>query len=147
MLEDDKNTMNENIEESINETTPIIEEDKCYYYEQVKRAEKKKQYRPWAKYIATCLIISIAGGASFGVGLGWSQNYFSKALPSDTVTAPENYAPSAKAISSTTMSKKDVIKTVMPSVVSISTKIQGESIWGMVEGSGAGSGIIFYEDD
>ena len=53
MLEDDKNTMNENIEESINETTPIIEEDKCYYYEQVKRAEKKKQYRPWAKYISS----------------------------------------------------------------------------------------------
>ncbi len=147
MLEDDKNTMNENMEEDINETTPIVEEDKCYYYEQVKRAEKKKRYRPWVKYIATCLIISIAGGGSFGVGLGWSQNYFSKALPSDTVTAPENYAPSAKAISSTTMSKKDVIKTVMPSVVSISTRIQGESMWGMVEGSGAGSGIVFYEDD
>ena len=146
MLEDDKNTMNENMEENINETIPI-EEDKCYYHEQVKRAEKKKQYRPWMKYIATCLIISIAGGGSFGVGLGWSQNYFSKALPSDTTAAPISSAPPAKAVSSTTMSKKDVIKTVMPSVVSISTKIQGESIWGMVEGSGAGSGIIFYEDD
>ena len=35
----------------------------------------------------------------------------------------------------------------MPSVVSISTKMQGESFWGIVEGSGAGSCVVFYEDE
>lgn len=144
MLEEDKNTMNEDMEQNIQEETE--QENKCYYHEQIKKAEKTKRYKPWMKYIATCLIISIAGGGSFGIGLGWSQNYFSKALPSDT-TAPASSAPSVTAISSTTMSKKDVIKTVMPSVVSISTKIQDESYWGVIESSGAGSGVVFYEDD
>lgn len=150
MLEDDKDMMNEDMEQEIKQgiKEEIMEQkDKHYYHEQVKKEEKIKRYRPWVKYIATCLIISIAGGGSFGVGLGWSQNYFSKPLPSDTEIAPMGSAPSATAISSTTMSKKDVIRTVMPSVVSISTKIQGESYWGVIESSGAGSGVVFYEDD
>lgn len=146
MLEDDKNMMNEDMEQDIKEEI-VEQEDKHYYHEQVKKEEKIKRYRPWVKYIATCLIISIAGGGSFGVGLGWSQNYFSKPLPSDTEIAPMGSAPNVTAISSTTMSKKDVIRTVMPSVVSISTKIQGESYWGVIESSGAGSGVVFYEDD
>lgn len=150
MLEDDKDMMNEDMEQEIKQgiKEEIMEQkDKHYYHEQVKKEEKIKRYRPWVKYIATCLIISIAGGGSFGIGLGWSQNYFSKPLPSDTEIAPMGSAPSATAISSTTMSKKDVIRTVMPSVVSISTKIQGESYWGVIESSGAGSGVVFYEDD
>ena len=140
MFEEEKN-------ETMKDNEIAEEEKKCYYHEQVKKAEKCKRYRPWAKYIATCLIISIAGGGSFGVGLGWSQNYFSKTLPSDTNAAPISSAPVATAVSNTTMSKKDVIKQVMPSVVSISTKMQGESFWGIVEGSGAGSGVVFYEDE
>ena len=145
MFEEDKNKIDE---QNINDTTQDTQqerEQKCYYHEQVKKAEKQK--KPWIKYIATCLIVSIAGGGSFGVGLGWSKNYFAKPVPYDTTAAPISSAPSATAVSSTTMSKKDVIKTVMPSVVSISTRILENSYWGEIEGSGAGSGIVFYEDD
>ncbi len=149
MLEDENRTMDENMENMENQKEQNFAEEhmhkKHYYHEQVKKAEKK--HRPWMKYIATCLIVSIAGGGSFGVGLGWSQNYFSKPLPSDVSTAPVSAAPSATAVSSTTLSKKDVIKTVMPSVVSISTTIEAQSFFGRIEGSGAGSGVVFYEDD
>ncbi|HIT88348.1 MAG TPA: trypsin-like peptidase domain-containing protein [Candidatus Coprocola pullicola] len=146
MLDDENRTIDENMQKQ--EQPNIVQghrEEKHYYHEQVKKAEKK--HRPWMKYIATCLIVSIAGGGSFGVGLGWSQNYFSKPLSSDASTAPVSTAPSATAVSSTTLSKKDVIKTVMPSVVSISTTIEAQSFFGRIEGSGAGSGVVFYEDD
>ena len=42
MFEEEKN-------ETMKDNEIAEEEKKCYYHEQVKKAEKCKRYRPWAK--------------------------------------------------------------------------------------------------
>ncbi len=44
------------------------------YEEQVKKTPRKR--RNWAKFIAACLIVSVAGGASMGAGYGAVKYYF-----------------------------------------------------------------------
>ncbi len=117
-----------------------------HYEEQVKKAPKKK--KGWAKFIAGCLIVSIVGGSSIGVGYGLTT-YFLRTRTSGT---------SAPAVIESTSgikggySASDIVKAVKPSVVSVSTKMTGVAQYFgpfsmPYETSGAGSGVIFYSDD
>lgn len=117
-----------------------------HYEEKVKKSPRKK--KGWAKFIAGCLIVSVAGGGSIGVGYGLTQNYLQSKNPVTTTTI------SAEKVASTSgaYSAVDIVKAVKPSVVSISTTISGTAqYFGAFavpyEGQGAGSGVIFYSDD
>lgn len=116
-----------------------------HYEEQVKKAPQKK--RGWAKLIVACLIVSIVGGMSMGAGYGLVQYGLRGKGGSST---PAVVASSAAVKSS--YSKKDIIRAVKPSVVSISTKVTGVTqYFGAFsvpyEASGAGSGVVFYSDE
>lgn len=117
-----------------------------HYEEQVKKTPKKK--RNWGKFIAACLIVSIAGGASMGAGYGAVKYYFD-----DEPTVTKTPIVAQKVSSNTAgMSAVDIIKGVKPSVVSISTKVTGTadyfgSFSVPYESNGIGSGVIFYSDD
>lgn len=134
------------------ETQSVWERDRpCvreYHYEEsVKKSSKKK--RGWAKFIAGCLIVSIAGGASIGVGYGFTQNYFQS---KDGVQTTAVVSAEKAAILTDGLSTVDIVKTVKPSVVSVSTTITGTTQYlGKFtipyEAEGAGSGVIFYSDD
>ncbi|MDD4842820.1 MAG: trypsin-like peptidase domain-containing protein [Anaerotignum sp.] len=116
------------------------------YEEQVKKTPKKK--RNWGRFIAACLIASVAGGASMGAGYGAVKYYFE-----DEPAVTKTQAVAQKASTSTAgMSAVDIIKSVKPSVVSISTKVSGTaeyfgSFSVPYESNGMGSGVIFYSDD
>ena len=116
-----------------------------HYEEQVKKSPKKK--KGWARFVAGCLIIGIAGGGSIGAGYSLVDHLMTgrKAVSGAPAGTPKS---SAGEIYSFT----EIIKAVKPSVVSVSTKISGmTSYWGAFsvpfESEGAGSGVIFYSDD
>ncbi|WP_313523987.1 S1C family serine protease [Anaerotignum sp.] len=117
-----------------------------HYEEQVKKTPKRK--RNWGKFIAACLIVSIAGGASIGAGYGAVKYYFE-----DEPTVTKTPVIAQKVSSNVAgMSAVDIIKGVKPSVVSISTKVSGTAdYFGSFslpyESNGVGSGVIFYSDD
>lgn len=129
------------------------EKSDCYYYEKVKPTPKKTSTkRGWAKFVAACLIISIAGGSSLGVGLGITQNYFNN-MNETSQSMVQNDSPLATpvSISNSGNSIIQTIQEVTPSVVSISTKAKSTALYfgGLsvpYESSGAGSGVIFYSD-
>lgn len=117
------------------------------YEEQVKKTPKKKKYN-WGKFIAACLVVSVAGGASIGAGYGAAKYYF------DDEPAVTKTPVVARTLSSSVagMSAVDIIKSVKPSVVSISTKVSGTaeyfgSFSVPYEANGMGSGVVFYSDD
>ncbi|WP_352399161.1 trypsin-like peptidase domain-containing protein [Anaerotignum sp.] len=117
-----------------------------HYEEQVKKTPKKR--RNWGKFIAACLIVSIAGGASIGAGYGAVKYYLE-----DEPTVTKTPVIAQKVSSNVTgMSAVDIIKGVKPSVVSISTKVSGTadyfgSFSVPYESNGVGSGVIFFSDD
>jgi len=116
-----------------------------HYEEQVKKAPKKK--KGWAKFIVGCLIVSIVGGTSVGLGYGIANHLMTgRRAVSGTPASVQ------KASSGEIYSAADIVKAVKPSVVSVSTKISGlTSYFGAFsipfESEGAGSGVIFYSDD
>ena len=119
------------------------------YAEQVKKGKKKSN--GWAKLIAGCLIVGIAGGTSLGAGYGIVQNYYNNA-PTSVTTSEGNHMVIQQTASTSAMSVVDVVSKVKPSVVSITTKIEGVTqYYGAFsvpyQGEGAGSGVIFYSDD
>lgn len=131
-------------ENDFSDSIPGVRE--YHYEEQVKKDTKKK--KGWSKFIAACLIVSIVGGASMGMGYGFTQNYFrsNRAVTATPVNAQKTTSRSGG------YSAVDIIKAVKPSVVSVSTKISGVTQYfgGFnipYEASGAGSGVIFYSDD
>ncbi|WP_304508594.1 S1C family serine protease [Anaerotignum sp.] len=117
------------------------------YEEQVKKTPKKKKYN-WSKFIAACLVVSVAGGASIGAGYGAAKYYFDDE-PTVTKTPVVAQTVSSSVAGSSAV---DIIKSVKPSVVSISTKVSGTaeyfgSFSVPYESNGMGSGVIFYSDD
>lgn len=115
------------------------------YEEQVKKTPRKR--KNWAKFIAACLIVSVAGGASMGAGYGAVKYYFA-----DEPVVSNTPVIAQKVSSTTGISAVDIIKGVKPSVVSISTKVSGAaeyfgSFSVPYEANGMGSGVIFYSDD
>ena len=116
-----------------------------HYEEQVKKSPKKK--KGWGRFIAACLIVSVAGGASAGVGYGAMRNYFD----SHNTSAKSPAVVQKVSATSPCLSAVDIIKAVKPSVVSISTKFSGQAQYIgpftiPYEGKGAGSGVVFYAD-
>ena len=117
-----------------------------YYKEEVKKPIKKK--KEWSKFIAACLIVSIAGGGSVGASYGFIKHAMNDqgsitqvpVVAQPTSTNLNSYAP------------VDIIKAVKPTVVSISTQTAGNaqyfgSFSVPYESSGVGSGVIFYSDE
>ncbi|HIY05203.1 MAG TPA: trypsin-like peptidase domain-containing protein [Candidatus Anaerotignum merdipullorum] len=119
--------------------------DGCYA-EHIKK--QKRRSGGWAKLIAGCLIVGIAGGASIGAGYGVVEQYYG-----DSTTVQNSGTTFVQQAGlGSTMSVVDVVREVKPSVVSITTKIEGmATYYGAFsvpyEGEGAGSGVIFYSDD
>lgn len=120
-----------------------------HYEEKVKKTKKPGKKKGWAKFIAGCLIVSIAGGTSIGAGYGMMQYRFQKdaGLENISVTDTENVSFLTDGLSTV-----DIVKKVKPSVVSVSTTVTGTAkYFGKYavpyESEGAGSGVIFYSDD
>ncbi len=129
------------------------ETSETYYEERIKETRKKPISNGWRKFLAGCLVVSLAGGGSMGVGLGVTQHYFNSKQTAESL-GNDATAFSATAMSQNTGSKTlvETIRNVTPSVVSISTKATttanyfgGFSV--PYESSGAGSGVIFYSDE
>lgn len=134
-------------QEEAKEEMPRPSVREYHYEEKVKKTPKKK--KGWAKFIAGCLIVSIAGGGSIGAGYGAVQHYFQKesGVQSTNVTDTEKISFLTDGLSTV-----DIVKKVKPSVVSVSTTVTGTAkYFGKYtvpyESEGAGSGVIFYSDD
>lgn len=120
-----------------------------HYEEKVKKSPRKR--RGWAKFIAGCLIVSIAGGASIGAGYGVVEQYFQGRNGVQTATVTNTNTEKASFLTDG-LSTVDIVKKVKPSVVSVSTTVKGTArYFGKYEipyeAEGAGSGVIFYSDD
>lgn len=149
-IKDEKNTLNQDMadsKESPRKDTPKEEPTirEYHYEEQVKKTPRMK--KNWTKFIAGCLIVSIAGGASIGAGYGAVT-----ALMQDEPTVTNATVFAEKVSSTNAVSAVDIIKSVKPSVVSISTKVSGTteyfgSFSVPYESNGVGSGVIFFSDD
>ena len=98
------------------------EKNKNCYAEHVKKHSKKKN-SGWAKLIAGCLIIGLAGGTGIGAGYGVIEQHYQNAGGS-TMTS-SGTVNVEKTATGTGMSTIDVVRAVKPSVVSITTKIEG----------------------
>ena len=154
----DNNTRTSPYKEYINKldknTNYTNNSDNTFYTEIVKKKKKRKNSH-FKQIIAACLIISITGGGSIGASYAVMKSLIDgrKAVIQNS-KEPENVitskGQSVGVISSG--SAEDIIDAVMPSVVSINTRTQSQIQYfgGFVvpyEGKGAGSGVIFYEDD
>ncbi len=139
---------------------PSTDEDTAgqehFYKETVKeKKEKKSKSFSFKKLIAACLVISVAGGGSIGAGYSLTQHYLNSKDEAIDASVNNNTTSSsggsALALSYVKGDAVDVIKAVSPSVVSITTKVSGSTttFFGNIpyEGKGAGSGVIFHEDD
>ncbi|NLK37145.1 MAG: PDZ domain-containing protein [Epulopiscium sp.] len=123
-----------------------------YYEERIKESKKKSSHSRWRRFLAACLVVSIAGGGSMGVGLGVTQHYFDKRQAMENVESDiATFSATAVSQNGEAKSLVEIIRYVTPSVVSISTKAKtmatyfgGFSV--PYESSGAGSGVIFYAD-
>ncbi len=133
---------------------PVHMKKECYTEHIKKNNQKTKKGSGWAKVIAASLIIGISGGAAMGAGYGVVK-YYGNDQP--TITKTGTTVVQKTAVTSG-MSVVDVVRAVKPSVVSISTKIEGtksyQNPFGMGGGfnipyqaEGVGSGVIFYENE
>lgn len=160
----DDTTQKENINEqelktetgTINEE-PLNEKKETFYHETVKNEGKKHKTKSssFNKFIAACLVVSIAGGGSIGAGYSIMQNALQNKTGITSQTNTNNSTSkvtTAKTVSTSSNDAVSVIKSVKPSVVSINTIAQKSTTYygGFsipYESEGAGSGVIFYEDD
>lgn len=146
----EKKAFHEERKETQKEHSHSQKQQENYYHERVKEATPKKK-KNWSKFIAACLVISIAGGGTMGISLGITQRYLNMWGSNTSDTVVETSSPVKTTVSEVKSgaSAVDIIKEVKPSVVSISTKVdvQYGYFGGMVgESVGAGSGVVFYSD-
>lgn len=143
-----EDTTSETMHTAENQTEPTASSpsQEYHYQEEVKKTPKRK--KTWSKFIAACLVVSVAGGSSIGAGYAMVSSMLKPQMVVTTTTA------SAQKTSSTSngYSTVDIVKSVRPSVVPISTTISGTTqYFGSFsipyESSGAGSGVIFYSDE
>ena len=119
------------------------------YEEKVKKPRRKQSGNGWKKFIAACLVCSIAGGSAIGVSYSAAQSHFGKETGAKTASTSNT-----ESVSYLTngLSTVDIVKKVKPSVVSVSTTTTGVTQYMghftvPYEAEGAGSGVIFYSDD
>lgn len=67
-------------------TGPCVRE--YHYEEKVKKPKRKQSGNGWKKFIAACLVCSIAGGSAIGVSYSAAQSHFGK----ETVQRPHPQA-------------------------------------------------------
>jgi len=139
------------------------------YYREAYNSNKKKPMG-FKKILALCLVISLFGGAGLGGGYAAVNSIisnnkdFASDVPQEIVppSVTENAAENKEVIKphyndnkvtpiSTANNAVDVINHVFPSIVNITIGVTGSAnYWGMIipyESEGAGSGVIFDEDD
>ena len=128
-------------------TGPCVRE--YHYEEKVKKPKRKQSGNGWKKFIAACLVCSIAGGSAIGVSYSAAQSHFGKETGAKTASTSNT-----ESVSYLTngLSTVDIVKKVKPSVVSVSTTTTGVTQYMghftvPYEAEGAGSGVIFYSDD
>lgn len=120
------------------------------YQEKVKKTKKKQ--KGWAKLVAGCLIVSLVGGPGIGAGYALMQHHFATEEVTNQPTKDGGNMIVQQTSSRTDLSVIDVVSNVKPSVVSITTKIEGVTqYYGAFrmpyQGEGAGSGVIFHSDE
>ena len=128
-------------------TGPCVRE--YHYEEKVKKPKRAQRGNGWKKFIAACLVCSIAGGSAIGVSYSATQQHFQKENGVKTTSTSNT-----ESVSYLTngLSTVDIVKKVKPSVVSVSTTTTGVTQYMghftvPYEAEGAGSGVIFYSDD
>lgn len=167
----EKNKSEKAEEEAVNEAEEISEEKSTeepdikpekkhgsYYRETV----KKKKNTSFKKVIAACVAVSLFGGTGLGAGYAAVNNIFAQKEGSSDGTQIQRVQGDVKASSGSssgnnivTLSSSDdavsVINKVYPSIVNINVNVSGTTnYFGMsipYESQGAGSGVIFDEDD
>lgn len=167
----EKNKSEKAEEETVNEAEEISEEKSTegpdikpekkhgsYYRETV----KKKKNTSFKKVIAACVAVSLFGGTGLGAGYAAVNNIFAQKAGSSDGTQIQRVQGDVKASSGSssgnnivTLSSSDdavsVINKVYPSIVNINVNVSGTTnYFGMsipYESQGAGSGVIFDEDD
>ena len=122
-------------------TGPCVRE--YHYEEKVKKPKRKQGGNGWKKFIAACLVCSIAGGSAIGVSYSAAQSHFGKEAGAKTASTSNT-----ESVSYLTngLSTVDIVKKVKPSVVSVSTTTTGVTQY-MGHFTVPGSGVIFYSDD
>lgn len=135
-----------------------LDEKESYYKETVKK--KKGSFK---KVVALCAVVSFFGGTGIGAGFSAANTFIgnyqggtssgnSVAASSETSGGENTSNGSAHFISSNDSDAAvAVINDVYPAIVNINTNISGTTnYFGMnipYQGTGAGSGVIFSEDD
>ena len=101
-------------------TGPCVRE--YHYEEKVKKPKRKQGGNGWKKFIAACLVCSIAGGSAIGVSYSAAQSHFGKEAGAKTASTSNT-----ESVSYLTngLSTVDIVKKVKPSVVSVSTTTTG----------------------
>ncbi len=153
-------TTNEKSEEETAEEPKAKKERRhdSYYKETV----KKKKNGSFKKVIAACVAVSLFGGTGLGAGYAAVNNIFAEKASSSDGTQIQRVQGDVKASSGDSssdnviaLSSSDdavaVINQVYPSIVNINVNVSGTTnYFGMsipYESQGAGSGVIFDEDD
>ena len=113
------------------------------------KKRKRRKKTGLAKLVASAVIFGVIAGACFvGISIAKDKLYPSKADRIETTTATTSSKNDTASSGSQTYSAQDVsdvVSTVMPSVVSITSTIQSSSYYGYgssQESQGAGSGFI-----
>lgn len=156
-------TTNEKSEEKENkETEEPKEKREKHHNSYYKETVKKKKNGSFKKVIAACVAVSLFGGTGLGAGYAAVNNIFSEKASSSDGTQIQRVQGDVKASSGDsssdnviTLSSSDdavaVINQVYPSIVNINVNVSGTTnYFGMsipYESQGAGSGVIFDEDD
>lgn len=88
----------------------------------MKKPKRKQGGNGWKKFIAACLVCSIAGGSAIGVSYSAAQSHFGKETGAKTASTSNT-----ESVSYLTngLSTVDIVKKVKPSVVSVSTTTTG----------------------
>ena len=158
ITENDKNSNDVAEEQNAKEVQQDESEHKVYYRETINSNYNKKR-AGFKRFVATCVAVSLFGGASAGVSYSVVQNLFFADKETEQQVVANYGQPNEIDVHSQgfpisvngTMSAVEVIDTVFPSVVNISTNVSGTTnYFGYMvpyEGLGSGSGVIFSKDD
>lgn len=114
-----------------------------YHPEPIKPPKRKKRGRLIASVMA---ILLIAGGA-FGAGLQYSGNLSGPVVPFYEASTSINDAVKPVGYDGSVKTTVDIVETVGPSIVGITSKVQYRDFFNNLQVSeGAGSGVIFNID-
>lgn len=142
---------------------PAAEQDKdAFFKEEIRNYGEKRKRGKFRRTVALVCIASILGGSALGIGIGiggpLANKYIIPKLLDDSKQVesfkfPDSEAQAVGAFSDqeSVSGYADVVNKVKPSVVTITSNIEGEQQFFNFsmpyEGTGAGTGILFSETD